>query len=70
MASLFIVLFQHFLVILDVVETHVVLLESMVAFLLENDKKFSLLSIDGKVRLVLTKTSKKCRDELLVCHAF
>lgn len=30
-------------------ETHVVLLESMVAFLQENDKKFSLLSIDGKV---------------------
>ncbi|XP_046861348.1 A-kinase anchor protein 13-like isoform X2 [Xenia sp. Carnegie-2017] len=37
-------------------ETHVVLLESMVAFLLENDKKFSLLSIDGKSPCIALKT--------------
>ena len=32
-----------------IVETYVVVLESMVVFLQENDKTFSLLSIDGKV---------------------
>ncbi|CAB4028377.1 Hypothetical predicted protein, partial [Paramuricea clavata] len=37
-------------------ETHVVVLESMVAFLQENDKKFSLLSIDGKSPCIALKT--------------